>query len=160
MQVADLKFDLEKMKKRNRKQYLPITPTVLPLHCIYCSIYTCYTPTPILCIQPILFILPEYTLRLYPYSILTLSPTHSPPLPLFSLPLLLTGDPQKVVDYINCRLTRLARWRDVLTMSDTGEPDAFDDVSVYICVCVVYACICVEVYTNTLYIHVYMVIDV
>ena len=59
------------------------------------------------------------------------------PTPILPTPITL-GDPQKVVDYINCRLTRLSRWRDVLTMSDTGEPDAFDDVSI----CVQYMHIC------------------
>ena len=67
------------------------------------------------------------------HIIYTLTPILPTPTPILPTPITL-GDPQKVVDYINCRLTRLARWKDVLTMSDTGEPDAFDDV----CICVVH----------------------
>jgi hypothetical protein len=35
-------------------------------------------------------------------------------------------NPQEYVDGINCRLTRLARWRDVLTTVDEDVPDPFD----------------------------------
>lgn len=34
-------------------------------------------------------------------------------------------NPQEVVDSINCKLSRLAQWRDVLTKEDENEPDPF-----------------------------------